>query len=162
LGQCTSDMMYFMIGDMKLAGGAMVTASHNATGYNGIKLASKGVVPIGEGTGLEKIKTAVERNEFVAAKASGHIDAIDRTQDFVQHAIRVAEQTFGRLAPLKIGYDAGNGMAGIFVEPLQRHTPLQIEGLYLTPDGSFPNHPANPMIEQNLVALEQLEIRHHL
>ncbi len=162
LGQITSDMMYFVIGDMKLAGGAMITASHNAAGYNGVKLTGAGVVPIGQGSGLEKIKASINDNDFLKSNQPGHVDEINRITDFVSHAITVAEQNFGKLSSLNIGYDAGNGMAGIFVDALRQSTPLTIEGLYLELDGSFPNHPANPMVEQNLAALEKLEIKDHL
>jgi len=168
IGQCTSDMIYYAVGAITsatgrpLAGGAMITASHIGAGTNGIKLTGAGVVPIGADSGLLDIKAAVAAGKFTPADHPGAVIKRDITEGFVRHILQIAQGDFGAIKPLRIGYDAGNGMAGIFVPLLQQVTPLQIEGLYLEPDGSFPNHPANPLIEANLAALKQLDIRDHL
>jgi len=146
LGLITSDMMYFAVGKYNLAGGAMVTASHNPGEYNGIKLTGKGVMPIGEETGLIDIKKALIEDSFKASSASGSKEEMNILADWVKHALTFAPN----LKNLKIGIDAGNGMGGIIVPELRKDTDLDIRGLYLDLDGTFPNHPANPTVVENL------------
>lgn len=149
LGQITSDMMYFAVGNYGFAGGAMITASHNPGEYNGLKLTNKGVVPIMGDQGLEQIKKALVDDDYRAATAVGSITNRNILSDWVDHALKFAPN----LEPLHIGFDAGNGMAGILPEVLGKKTPLDIEGLYLELDGTFPNHMANPLIFENLADL---------
>lgn len=149
LGQITSDMMYFAVGNYGFAGGAMITASHNPGEYNGLKLTNKGVVPIMGDQGLEQIKNALVDDDYRAATAVGSIANRNILSDWVDHALKFAPN----LEPLHIGFDAGNGMAGILPEVLGKKTPLDIEGLYLELDGTFPNHMANPLIFENLADL---------
>lgn len=146
LGQITSDMIYFAIGHYGYAGGAMITASHSPGEYNGIKLTAKGVAPIGEETGLLDIKKAIVNDSFEKSLSRGNVSQKNILGDWVDHALKFAPN----LKSLRIGFDAGNGMAGIDVAELQKKTPLKISGLYLDPDGTFPNHPANPLESKNL------------
>ena len=122
LGRITSDMIYFAVGKMALAGGAMITASHNPGEYNGIKLTGQGVSPIGEDTGLEEIKSAVAGDTYKPESANGSASVTDILDEWIDHALSFAPN----LAPLKVGVDAGNGMAGIDVAELEAKTPLKI------------------------------------
>jgi phosphomannomutase len=152
IGQITSDMMYFAVGSNDFAGGAMVTASHNPGEYNGIKLTAKGVKPIGEETGLIDIKQAIISDEYKSSSGSGSKAEMNILADWVKHALKFAPN----LKNLKIGIDAGNGMGGIVVPELEKDTDLDIQGLYLELDGTFPNHPANPTVYENLKDIIQL------
>lgn len=152
LGQITSDMIYFAVGSNDFAGGAMVTASHNPGEYNGIKLTGKGVVPIGEETGLMDIKKAIINDNYKTSSGAGSRMQMNILSDWVKHALQFAPH----LKKLKIGIDAGNGMGGIVVPELEKDTDLEIEGLYLELDGTFPNHPANPLDFENLKDLISL------
>lgn len=152
LGMISSDMMYFAVGKLGLSGGAMITASHNPGEYNGIKLTGSGVAPIGQDTGLSEIKDIIARDGFKPVRDGGRVLQKDILEEWVRHAVRLSPS----LRDLHIGYDAGNGMAGIFVSELRKQTPLHIEGLYLRPDGTFPNHPANPLVFDNLKDLMHL------
>lgn len=153
IGMVTSDMIYFAVGKYNLAGGAMITASHNPGEYNGIKLTGKGVSPIGENTGLKQIKEMILSNNLKLSNKVGKITKKDILNSWVDHALKF---TKGNLSPLKVGIDCGNGMAGIVVKELSKKTNLKIEGLYLEPDGTFPNHPANPLDPANLEDLSKL------
>lgn len=152
LGEITSDMIYFAVGKLGLAGGAMVTASHNPGEYNGIKLTSKGVEPIGVDTGLKTIESLVLRDEFKQEGKKGNVKKLDIVNDWVSFALGFAPD----LSDLRIGLDAGNGMAGILMPALLDKTNLEIEGLYTELDGTFPNHPANPLDHNNLKDLISL------
>lgn len=152
IGQVSSDMIYFAIGKGDLAGGAMITASHNPGEYNGIKLTGRGVSPIGEETGLSQLRDKIAYDDFAKGTASGAVEKRDIMNDWVGHVLELT----GDLPAWQIGVDAGNGMAGPVVSQLQASSPLKIAGLYLEPDGDFPNHPANPLIEANLADLKAL------
>lgn len=158
LGEITSDMMYFAVGNYDYAGGAMITASHNPGEYNGIKLTAKGVAPIGEETGLLTIKEAIINDSIKPSDTRGSVLKKNILGDWIDHALKFAPH----LKPLRVGIDAGNGMAGIDVSGLREKTPLEISGLYLNPDGSFPNHPANPLEFENLRDLIELVKRERL
>lgn len=160
LGLITSDMIYFAVGSLKLAGGAMITASHNPGAYDGIKLTGLGVVPIGIDSGLLAIEQEVSSEHFKTITKTGKIEQREITSQWITHASKIA----GTIArPMNIGIDFGNGMASIYLKDLQQATPLQIDYLYETLDGTFPNHVANPLLPENtkdiikLVKSKQLE-----
>ncbi|HUC87713.1 MAG TPA: phosphomannomutase/phosphoglucomutase [Candidatus Binatia bacterium] len=148
IGEVTSDMIYFAVGQYKLAGGAMVTASHNPGEYNGIKLCREEVKPIGEDTGLYEIRDLVISNKFQPAATTGKLSSKDIVADWIQHVLSFIDAT--KLKPLKIAVDAGNGMAGKIFPALEPHVPWQVKELYFELDGSFPNHEANPLKLENL------------
>lgn len=143
IGMVTTDMSYFAVGQYDLAGAAMITASHNPGQYNGIKLTAAGVVQLSETGGLKAIREAVEKGEYKKADGEGKKLEKNILTDWVEHCLRF---TGGELKPLKIGVDAGNGMGSVPIPKLQDLTPLEISGLYMELDGTFPNHPANPIL----------------
>ncbi len=153
LGLITSDTIYYAVGSLKLAGGAMVTASHNPGAYDGIKLTGLGVVPIGIDSGLLTIEKEVATDNYKQVSAAGSAVNQDITTDWVEHALKLA----GKIdKPIKVGIDFGNGMASLYLKDLQSKTPLQIEYLYNTLDGTFPNHVANPLLPENTKDLIKL------
>ncbi len=158
IGQVSSDMIYFAIGKYDLAGGAMITASHNPGEYNGIKLTGRGVSPIGEDTGLGQLRDKIVNDEYTKVERPGEMQKRDIMTDWLDHVLGLV----GDLPDWTIGVDAGNGMAGPVIERLHSSSPLKIAGLYLTPDGDFPNHPANPLIEANLADLKALILQKKL
>lgn len=148
IGLVTTDMVYFATGHFKAAGGAMVTASHNPGKYNGIKLCGKGVVPIGESTGLGDIRGLVRSEKFKRIAKVGVVTQEDVRAAWLKHALSFVDAE--RLLPFHMALDAGNGMAGIIVDALSAATPLNIEAMFTELDGSFPNHPANPTLPEGL------------
>lgn len=159
IGLVTSDMIYFAVGEWDLAGGAMITASHNPGKYDGIKLTREQVKPVGEETGLLDLRNAIRDDRYEAAKPGGSSQDHDMMDDWVAHALDFAG---GTLAPLRIGIDCGNGMAGLVVPVLDAKTDLEISALYLELDGTFPNHVANPLIDENVADLVKLVTRENL
>lgn len=144
IGQVTSDMIYFAVGSMELAGGAMITASHNPGKDNGIKLCREQAKPIGHESGLFDIRDAVIRGEYNApGKTRGKVERHDLDEAWVQHVLSFIEPT--KLKPMRIAVDAGNGMAGKIFPELEPYVPWQIEEMYFELDGTFPNHEANPL-----------------
>lgn len=143
IDQVTSDMIYFAVGSMEIAGGLMITASHNPGEYNGIKLCREGARPIGEESGLLEIKELALANNFTPAKAKGTVQEKDIAEDWIQHVLSFIDAS--KLKPLHIAVDAGNGMAGKIFPELEPYVPWTVEEMYFELDGTFPNHEANPL-----------------
>ena len=149
LGLVATDVVYHVAGSEGVAG-AMVTASHNPGEYNGIKLCRAGAAPVGEDTGLTAIRRLVDRPP-PPVESPGTIVVRDAIAPYVEHLFRVVPApSIGRLS---VVVDGGNGMAGVVLGPVFDRLEATLDGLYLEPDGRFPNHPADPLQEENLVDL---------
>ncbi|HUD03221.1 MAG TPA: phosphomannomutase/phosphoglucomutase [Patescibacteria group bacterium] len=148
IGQVTSDMIYFAVGNFRLAGGAMITASHNPGEYNGIKLCHEEAKPIGEETGLLDIRDKAISDKFVFSKDQGQLIKKDITEDWISHVLSFVDVE--QLKPLKVVVDAGNGMAGKIFPEMEPYVPFEVSEMYFELDGTFPNHIANPLEPKNL------------
>lgn len=148
IGDVTTDMIYFTVGHYKLAGGAMITASHNPGEYNGIKLCREEAKPIGEETGLLDIRDAVMANKFATSKNLGTVEQKDVVEAWIDHVLGFIDTA--KLKPLKLVVDAGNGMAGKIFPELEPYVPFEVTEMYFDLDGTFPNHIANPLEPKNL------------
>lgn len=144
IGQVTSDMIYFAVGNLQLAGGLMVTASHNPGEYNGIKFCRENAKPIGQESGLFDIRDAVAAQSFKpAATQAGTVEQRTITEDWITHTLSFIEAD--KLKPLRVAVDAGNGMAGAIFPELEPYVPWDVTEMYFELDGTFPNHEANPL-----------------
>ncbi|HYG84326.1 MAG TPA: phosphomannomutase/phosphoglucomutase [Verrucomicrobiae bacterium] len=153
IGLVSTDMIYFAVGKLGLAGGAMVTASHNPGDYNGIKLCREEAKPIGIETGLLEIRDAAMAGNFVPAAEKGNLTDKDVREEWVQHVLSFVEVS--KWPQYHIAIDAGNGMLGAIAPVLEPHVPLKIERMYFELDGTFPNHIANPLEPKNIIDLQQ-------
>lgn len=150
LGEVPTDVVYYYSG-AKGVPGAMITASHNPGEYNGLKLCRAGAAPVGEETGLLDIRKAVIERKTVGSSLPGSINVEDPLPGFVDHIFSiVASKAVG---PLEVAVDAGNGMAGVVLGRVFDNLEATMDGLYLEPDGTFPNHPADPLVSENLADL---------
>ncbi len=145
LGLASTDLMYFASGTLG-APGAMFTASHNPARYNGIKMCLAGAKPIGEDSGLHTIKSLAEQT-LSRADQPGQITSLDLLDEFAAHVRSFIDVT--NVRPLKIVADAANGMGGLVVPAVFAGLPFEIEILYPELDGTFPNHPADPLQPEN-------------
>jgi phosphomannomutase len=149
IGEVTSDMIYFAIGKYDLAGGAVITASHNAGDYNGIKVYRDKVTPVGLSSGLDEIRDLALAGNFTPAESEGSLTEKNITDAWVDHAISMVQPE--SWPHYRIAIDAGNGMAGaILPRVLQRLPNLEAEEMYFALDGTFPNHEANPQKQETL------------
>jgi len=131
----------------------MITASHNPPEWNGIKLCREGAAPVGVESGLLEIRDlAVEGLEPVGD--TGVVERVDVVGDYVDHLLRIVEPA--RVGAVRVTADGGNGMAGVALPPVFARLDAELIGLYLEPDGRFPNHPADPLKPENLKDLEAL------
>jgi phosphomannomutase len=152
LGLASTDFLYFASGYLG-APGAMFTASHNPAKYNGIKLTLAGARPIGVESGLVEIEALT--NEFYAQPAEGELaeyTTLDLTNEWVTHVHSFADVSTFR--PLKIVADTANGMGGLVAPLVFDGLPFDLDILYGELDGTFPNHPADPLNPENLVDLQ--------
>lgn len=148
IGEVTSDMIYFTTGHHKLAGGVMVTASHNPGDFNGIKFCGEGARPIGIESGLLEIKDLAIKNKWEASSVVGKVEEKDVIEGWLDHALSFVDVS--KLKPLKVVVDAGNGMAGKIIPELEPYVPFNITEMYFELDGTFPNHIANPIEPENI------------
>ncbi len=153
LGLGSTDLLYFASGSMD-APGAMFTASHNPAQYNGIKFCSSGARPVGEDSGLGEIRDVAQRSlagEVDAAPATGSRSSVDVLDAFADHVRSFVD--VDALAPLKVVADTANGMGGLVVPAVFSTLPFELEVMYGELDGTFPNHPADPIQPANTADL---------
>lgn len=154
LGEVATDTVYYYSG-VRQVPGAMITASHNPANYNGIKLCRAGAAPIGQESGLAEIRQMAEEG-LAEVTDPGGVSQFDPIPGYVDHMLSIADP--GAMGPLRVGVDGGNGMAGVVLETVFERIAPSLRGLYLEPDGTFPNHPADPIDPANLVDLVALVV----
>lgn len=147
LGEVPTDLVYFYSGKHSVPG-AIITASHNPSEYNGLKLCRAGAAPVGADTGLAEIKDLVLRGGPDTGATKGTVSRVDAVDDYVDHLLSIVDAA--SIGPLRVAADGGNGMAGITVTRVFDRLAADLDGLYLDPDGTFPNHPADPIQLENL------------
>lgn len=152
-GEVPTDAVYFYSGAYETHG-AIVTASHNPPEYNGLKLCRPGAAPIGAETGLADIERAVVAGVEAGADTVGKTRSVSIVDEYVDHLFGIVPPS--AVGPLRVAVDGGNGMAGVAVEKVFDRIDATVSGLYLEPDGTFPNHPADPLVPENLEDLRQL------
>jgi phosphomannomutase len=152
LGLASTDLMYFASGHLD-APAAMFTASHNPAQYNGIKLCRAGAAPVGVETGLAQIKAAVAAELLARADEPGRAEQRDLLPAFVDHVRSFVD--LEALQPLKVAADTANGIGGLVVPAVFDGLPFELTMLFGELDGTFPNHPADPIQPENLKDLQR-------
>ena len=142
----TTDMVYFASGRLSLPG-AMFTASHNPPAYNGLKLCREGAAPVGQDTGLAEIRDLAEHIDGAPSAPAGKVERRNLLDEYLDHLLSFAD--LSTFAPLTVAADAANGMAGLVLPALFERLPAKLVPLYMDLDGTFPNHPADPIDPAN-------------
>ena len=151
IGLVSTDMLYYASGTLDIPG-AVFTASHNPAEYNGIKMCRKAAGPIGGETGLDAIKE-MARSLLPAVETPGSLTERNMLDDFADHVLSFIDVS--KLKPLKVIADTANGMGGLVVPAVFDRLPFDLEIMYPELDGTFPNHPADPLNEANQVDLKK-------
>ena len=152
LGLVSTDMLYFASGHLNVPG-AVFTASHNPAGYNGIKLCLSAARPVGADSGLAEMQADLSAGPQAGGGATGTTTTLDLLDAFADHVRSFVDTT--TLAPLTVVADTANGMGGLVVPAVFDGLPLDLEVMYADLDGTFPNHPADPLQSANLVPLQE-------
>lgn len=157
IGEVTTPTLYFAVAHYAdRDGGIMITASHNTGEWNGMKLCLGEGMPVGESSGLLDIKELALKGLFSHSVISGTVETVDAVEaclDYVVGLVPLAPE------PISVVIDCGNGMEGATVKKLLSRLPhVQAHLMFADPDGSFPNHEANPLKESTLADLKR-EVR---
>jgi phosphomannomutase len=154
IGLASTDELYFASGRLDLPG-AMFTASHNPSQYNGIKLCLAGASPLGRDTGLGRLQEQVTSEPFPAAGQGGVERGARQSRDMLgAYAEQLRELVPVRGRALTVVVDAGNGMAGHTAPAVFAGLDVELVPMYFELDGTFPHHPANPIEPENLKDLQ--------
>jgi phosphomannomutase len=151
IGLCSTPMFYWATQGYEA--GVMVTASHNPAQYNGFKICKDGAFPVGEISGMKEIERNVHDETFPAATRQGTVE----TQELLEQFLIFNRAFLKTDKPFRIVIDAGNGMGGYVYGALLKALPSNITviPMYFEPDGTFPNHEANPLKPETCNALQE-------
>jgi phosphomannomutase len=158
LGQIGTEMLYFAVGEYGYEGGLQVTASHNPAAYNGMKIVRRGALPVGGDTGLDQIKARALGDPPQPSATRGQVSARDVYEEFHERALGFIDRDVVR--PLAVVLDGANGMAGPMIAPILGRLPVTVFPYSLEPDGHFPNHEPNPLLEENRTFIMR-KVREH-
>ena len=156
LGLTSTDELWFASGSLGLPG-VQLTASHNPAGYNGLKFCLAGAAPVSEAF-MADLRRLATGPELPPAPDPGRRRSLDVLDAYAAHLHALVPLSGHR--PLKVVVDAGNGMAGHTTPAVLGDLGLEVIGLYLDLDGTFPNHPANPLVPENLVDAQRAVVEH--
>jgi phosphomannomutase len=147
-GMLGTDMLYFGVVNDRLEGGAQITASHNPKQYNGVKMVRSGALPLSIEAGLGEIRDMIVNDRLPPRAATpGSVLPRNILFEYVEKVMSFIDASV--IKPFTVVLDAGSGMAGLVAPLLFDQLPCRITKLCFDIDGTFPNHEANPLIEEN-------------
>jgi phosphomannomutase len=145
-GMVATEMLYHLVGSRQLDGGAMVTASHNPKAYTGVKLVREGALPLSGEAGIGDVRNEIESG-LGRAPGGGSFEEVDIWDEYRASALSFIDPA--KVKPMKVVVDGGNGMSGPMVGPILSQLGLDLEEMYFEPNGEFPDHEPNPLLEEN-------------
>lgn len=152
LGLTTTPMVYFATGKYGFTASAQITASHNPKEYNGLKISKENALPVGFDTGLGTLKEWIETRQVTPSQKKGVVHEMDIKEEYISFLMQYKKD----LSSLNIGVDISNGMAGILIKDVLGKESQRLHYIFDEPDGTFPNHDANPLVPENIVDLQKL------
>ncbi len=156
LGLASTDLLYFASGSLDLPA-VMITASHNPKQYNGLKFCLSGARPVGVESGLLEIRALTESG-LPPTGVPGVVEHRDLLPEYVEHVLTFLDAT--KMRPLTVAIDTANGMGGLVVPAVLERLPIELHHLYPDLDGTFPNHPADPIDAENQRELRAAVLQH--
>ncbi|MDD3102282.1 MAG: phosphomannomutase/phosphoglucomutase [Patescibacteria group bacterium] len=157
IGKVPVDALYFALHYFKTDASAMITASHNPPEYIGIKMMAKDSKCLCADWGIPQIKELALKNQFIKAKHHGKVIKKDIVPHYLKYILNLED--ISSIKPLKVVVDASNGMAGKIVKSLAKKLPIKLTCLYCNQDGSFLNHPSNPLLPESTRDLQKEVIK---
>ncbi len=149
IGISTTPMVYYSTARYNFKASVQITASHNPKEYNGLKVSRENALPVGYDTGLGELEKLVKTGNIVVAATKGVIHELDVKDEY----FTFLKKYIGDYSNLKIAIDCSNGMAALLIKDILGNTPSYI---YDELDGTFPNHEANPLVQENVADLKAL------
>ena len=148
IGMVATDMLYYCVGARDLDGGAIVTASHNPRDWNGMKLVRRGALALSGDAGIGEIREGVTAGRYAdAPPPSGTLESAAVVEDYARHCLAFVDRA--AVPPLRAVLDTANGMGALGAAAIFAHLPVETVRMYFDLDGTFPNHPADPLVEEN-------------
>jgi phosphomannomutase len=157
LGLASTDLLYFASGSLDRPG-VMITASHNPKDDNGLKFCLARAKPVGEDSGLGEIRALTEKGDEILGAGNGSVRERNVLSAYVDHVLTFAD--VDRMRPLTVAVDTANGMGGLVVPAVMERLPITLHHLYPELDGTFPNHPADPIDPENQRDLKRAVLEH--
>jgi phosphomannomutase len=153
-GMIATDMLYFAVARYNHDGGVMVTASHNPKQYNGMKMVRREAFPLSGEEGISNIRDMIAGGTIPAPAATrGTVTTANALEPYVDHVMGFIDPSI--IKPFNVVLDAGSGMGGLVAPKLFERLPCRTNRLCFEIDGRFPNHEANPLIEENRVDITE-------
>lgn len=147
LGEIGTEMLYFAVAEGGLDGGLIVTASHNPAEYNGMKIVRADAQPVGSASGLNEVKKIALGDPLAPVATPGTATPVDVLPGYADKMLSIVDAA--ALRPLTVVLDGGSGMAGTMLGPILERLPVTAIPFFLEPDGAFPDHQPNPLLEEN-------------
>ena len=148
IGIASTDMLYYHVASHDLDGGAIVTASHNPKEWNGAKLVRRGALALSGDAGIREIRDWLVAGRYSApAEPTGELTRASVSDDYARHCLSFVDVS--RIPRLRAVLDTANGMGAVGVQAIFGSLPIETIRLYFELDGTFPNHPADPLVEEN-------------
>ena len=148
IGVVGTDILYYHVARHDLDGGAIVTASHNPREWNGIKMVGRGAVALSGDAGIREIREHILAGDYAdACPARGSVETVSILEEYAQHCLSFID--VGAVPRLKVVLDAGNGMGAVGASAIFPRLPVETVRMYFEPDGTFPHHPPDPLVEEN-------------
>lgn len=151
IGLAETPMLYFGVGFLGVDGGVAVTASHNPAQYTGFKMVREQAIPLSGDLGIKEIEAMVRGPKLAPASHTGKVETRNVDADYMAHVRKFMKPW----RPLSIVVDYANGMGGHLLPKVLAATTLKVESLYPELDGTFPNHEANPLKDENIHELAE-------
>ena len=158
IGLCGTEEIYWAAQQPGVDGGIQVTASHNPMDYNGMKLVRGGAIPVSGDSGLRELEARVAASTAMAPDSAPRMQAANFRVSYVQHLLHYVKDA--RLKPLTIVVNAGNGVAGVVIDALEKHLPFRFIKIHHEADGNFPNGIPNPLLPENRAATSDAVNKH--
>jgi len=153
LGLAATEMLYFAVDEGGYDAGAAITASHNPPAYTGAKMVTAGALPLSGETGIGEIGRLALAGEPSPVPTPGNESVDDGLLDrFVDRCMGFVDPS--AITGLKVVLDAANGMAGVYLPPVLERIDIDAVPCFLDPDGRFPHHEPNPLLEENRAFIE--------